>query len=230
MADDTLRVWTHMILCMLAGLLLTLNSSILTIIMQYQALTQKRKAVLFGLDNTLFDHYHSLRYAMSAIPKEYAMLKGHRLEDLIAEYNVALQRSYHRYLSKKILFEETHAIKVRSFSTDLGLAEPSLDEVDDFRAVYKPAYRSNRRGTLGSIETLVRRREYGYFLAIVPNGQMEDQAAKAEAFGIRRLVDRIFTSEETGCCKPDPRIFQFAVGALGTSPDMMHMVGRFCRS
>lgn len=91
--------------------------------------------------------------------------------------------------------------------------------------LYKPSYRGNRRATPGSVETLVRLREHGYRLAIVSDGQIETQAAKAEAIGIRHLVDRIFTSEEGGCCKPNRRIFQFAIEALGASPHMVHMVG-----
>ena len=116
-------------------------------------------------------------------------------------------------------------MKVRSFFAGLGLTEPSRDEVKEFRAIYRLAYRENRRATPGSIETLVRLRERGYHLAIVSNGQIGDQTAKAEAIGIRHLVDRIFTSEEAGCCKPDRRIFQFAIEALDASPDVMLMVG-----
>lgn len=184
-----------------------------------------KKAVVFDLDNTLFDHYHSLRCAMSVVRDKYATLKGHGLEDLIDRYNVALQRAYDRYLAKEISFEDTHVIKVRSFFTELGLTEPSLFEVNKFRTVYKPAYRSNQRATPGSIETLVRLRENGYLLTIISNGQIEEQAAKAEVIGVRHLVDRIFTSEEAGYCKPDRRIFRLAVEALDASPNMTHMVG-----
>ena len=193
--------------------------------MPCQALIQTKKAVVFDLDNTLFDHYHSLRCAMSVVRDKYAILKGHGLEDLIDRYNVALQRAYDRYLGKEISFEDTHVIKVRSLFTELGLAEPSLFEVNEFRTVYKPAYRSNQRATPGSIETLLRLRENGYLLAIISNGQIEEQAAKAEVIGVRHLVDRIFTSEEAGYCKPDRHIFQLAVKALEASRSMTHMVG-----
>lgn len=186
--------------------------------------TRTTKVVLFDLDNTLFDHYHSLRSAISAVQEKYASLAGSKLEDLIARYNAALQRAY-KYLCKEITYEEADAMKVQLFFTVLGLPAPSLEEAREFRAIYKPAYSGNRRATPGSVETLVRLREHGYRLAIVSNGQIEDQAAKAEAIGIRHLVDRIFTSEEAGCCKPNRRIFQFAIEALGASPHMMHMVG-----
>ena len=70
---------------------------------------------------------------MSVVRDKYAILKGHGLEDLIDRYNVALQKAYDRYLGKEISFEDTHVIKVRSFFTELGLAEPSLFEVNEFR-------------------------------------------------------------------------------------------------
>jgi HAD superfamily hydrolase (TIGR01549 family) len=187
--------------------------------------TRTTKVVLFDLDNTLFDHYHSLRSAISAVQEKYASLGGNTLQDLIGKYNAALQRAYDKYLGKEITYEETEAMKVQLFFTDLGLPGPSAEEAREFRATYQPEYRENRRATPGSIETLVRLREHGYRLAIISNGQIEDQADKAEAINIRHLVDRIFTSEEAGCCKPDYRIFQFAIEALGASPTMTYMVG-----
>jgi FMN phosphatase YigB (HAD superfamily) len=59
-------------------------------------------------------------------------------------------------------------------------------------------YRENRRATPGSVETLIRLREHGYYLANVTNGQIEDQAAKAEAIEIRHLVDRIVLLKKLG--------------------------------
>lgn len=77
-----------------------------------------------------------------------------------------------------------------------------------------------------SCRNLVRLRENGYRIAVVTNGQIEDQETKAEAIGIRHLVDRILTSEEAGCCKPDYRIFHTTIEAMVVSPTSpVHMVG-----
>src|SRR5579862_8638622 len=187
--------------------------------------TQTTKVVLFDLDNTLFDQYHSLRSAISAVQEKYASLAGNEQGDLIVRYNAAIQRTYNKCLCKEIAYKEADTVKVQLFFTELGLPEPSPEEVKEFRAVYDPAYERNRRATPGSVETLVRLREHGYRLAIISNGQIEYHAIKAEVIGIRHLIDRIFTSEEAGCYKPDRRIFQFAIEALGASPHMIHMVG-----
>ncbi|POR35134.1 Uncharacterized protein TPAR_04682 [Tolypocladium paradoxum] len=190
--------------------------------------TRTGRVVLFDLDNTLFDHDHSLRSAISAVQEKYACLAGNKPEDLVAKYSAALQRSYDKYLCKKITYGEADAMKVRLFFTELGLPEPSPRRSGS--SVLRTSLRTeeiggNRRATPGSIETLVRLREHGHRLAIVSNGQIEDQEAKAEAIGILHLVDRIFTSEEAGCCKPDRRLFQFVVERLGACPSQTHMVG-----
>jgi FMN phosphatase YigB (HAD superfamily) len=60
--------------------------------------TRTNKVVLFDLDNTLFDHYHSLRSAISAVQEKYASPGGNNLQDLIGKDNAALQRAYDKYL------------------------------------------------------------------------------------------------------------------------------------
>ncbi|KAH7245534.1 HAD-like domain-containing protein [Fusarium tricinctum] len=172
------------------------------------------RVVFFDLDGTLFDHKHSLRLAISAIQKKYTGLVGKGIEDLIDQYNIALQLAYDEYLDK-----------IHLFFSALGLPEPSLDEVREFRDGYKVVYRANRRATPGSIEALSRLREHGYRIAIITNGQIEDQADKAEAIGILNLIERIITSEEAGYRKPDPRIFQYAIEQLGASLHTTYMVG-----
>lgn len=183
------------------------------------------KLILFDLDNTLFDHNHSLHCAISAIQERYPGLADIETQTLIDQYNDSLQQAYDRYLEKLITYEEKDTVKVKLLFQGLGLLEPSSQDVIDFRATYQPAYRASRRATPGSIELLTQLRKLGYVTAIVTNGQTEDQSAKASAIRIRHLVDRIITSEEAGYPKPDRRIFQYAIKQLGGSPDTTYMVG-----
>ncbi|KAL7908554.1 HAD-like domain-containing protein [Trichoderma velutinum] len=183
------------------------------------------KVVFFDLDGTLFDHYHSLRLAISAIQRDYTGFAEKNVDELVDKYNVALQRAYDAYLDNVITYEEADIRKIHLFFASLGLPEPSLDEVKRFRDIYKAVYRKNRRATPGSIEALVWLREHGYRIAIITNGQVEDQAAKVKAIGIQLLIDCIITSEEAGYRKPDRRIFQYAIERLGASLDTTCMIG-----
>ncbi|QYS96939.1 hypothetical protein H0G86_004176 [Trichoderma simmonsii] len=185
----------------------------------------RMKVVFFDLDGTLFDHHHSLRLAITAIQRNYNELKKKEFDELIDKYNFALQRAYDAYLDKAITYEQADVQKIHLFFSSLGLPEPSLDEIQKFRDTYKAVYRKNRRATPGSIEALARLRERGYRIAIITNGQVEDQTAKAKAIGIHHLIDRIITSEEAGYRKPDRRIFQYAIEQLGASLDTACMIG-----
>ncbi|UPK95832.1 hypothetical protein LCI18_006767 [Fusarium solani-melongenae] len=180
--------------------------------------------VFFDLDGTLFDHYHSLCLAITAIQLTYPGFAGKNVEELIDKYIAALQQAYDDYMNKVISYDEADTRKIHLFFTAIGLPEPSLDEAKSFRAGYKAIYRTTRRATPGSIETLLRLRKNGYRICVITNGQTEDQTAKAEAIGIRHLVDRIITSEEAGYRKPDRRIFQYAMKQLGAAPQTI-MVG-----
>ncbi|RGP71348.1 had-superfamily subfamily variant 1 [Fusarium sporotrichioides] len=182
------------------------------------------KVIFFDLDGTLFDHYHSLRLAMNAIQEKYSGL-AENVEELIRLYNTALQQAYDDYLDKVTTYEEADIRKIHLFFAAVDLPEPSLDEVYEFRDAYKAVYRANRRATPGSIETLAWLREHGYRIAIITNGQIEDQTAKAEAIGILHLIKRIVTSEEAGHRKPEPRIFQYAIEQLGAFLHTTYMIG-----
>ncbi|RGP79432.1 had-superfamily subfamily variant 1 [Fusarium longipes] len=183
------------------------------------------KLILFDLDNTLFNHYHSMYCAISAIQQHYPGLRNIPLQKLCHHYNDCLQKSYDRYLQKLISYEDKDIEKLKILFESLNLPEPTPQDVDAFRTIYQPVYRSSRRATSGSIETLTRLRERGFSIAILTNGQIEDQSAKAKAIGVHHLVDRIITSEEAGCPKPDRRIFRYAVDQLGGAFDKTYMVG-----
>ncbi|KAF9772832.1 hypothetical protein IL306_009431 [Fusarium sp. DS 682] len=167
--------------------------------------------ILFDLDNTLFDHYHSLRCAISAVQKKYPGLAETQVSKLVDLYNECLQQAYDRYLEKVITYDETESEKVKLFFQALRLPEPTAQDIKGFRETYKPVYRQNRRATPGSIETLARLRENGYRVGIITNGQTRDQTDKAKAIGIYHLIDCVITSEEA-----DIRIFQHAKAKLSS--------------
>ncbi|KAB5540442.1 HAD-like domain-containing protein [Coniochaeta sp. 2T2.1] len=179
--------------------------------------------VLLDLDSTLFDHHHSLQSAISACQQHFPVLAVHSLPTLTTAYNAALQHAYDRYLAKEITYDETEPLKVGLFFTSLGISTPPT--VQEFRSIYKPVYRASSRATPGAIETLIRLRERGYRLAIVTNGQTEEQQAKAEAIGVLGLVERVFTSQGLGMCKPEGAIFRFAVRQMGVEAERTVMVG-----
>jgi HAD superfamily hydrolase (TIGR01549 family) len=182
-------------------------------------------AILFDLDNTLFDHSHSLHCAILSVRTSYPEFSSFSDRKLITTYHRCLEEAYNSYLRKVITYAEKDIQKIKSFFTELELPEPSVEEIGRFRQKYREAYQANRRATTGSIETLIRLKEAGYKLAIVTNGPIKEQNDKAEAIGVSELVDRVFTSEEVGVAKPDRRVFEFALEGLDVDSGRAFMVG-----
>jgi putative hydrolase of the HAD superfamily len=62
-------------------------------------------------------------------------------------------------------------------------------------------------------------------LALVTNQTTDTQLRKLEALELEPYFTIVVTSEEAGVEKPDPRIFELALEALGVTPDEALMVG-----
>ena len=76
----------------------------------------------------------------------------------------------------------------------------------------------------GSAESLARLRAAGLRLGVVSNsdGRVEEAL---QAAGLRHYFDSVIDSALVGVEKPDPRIFQAALNALGVAPDEALYVG-----
>lgn len=79
--------------------------------------------------------------------------------------------------------------------------------------------------TEGAIRCLELLRASSHTIAIVSNGSTRQQHGKIDAMALRPLVDAVIVSEDLGIKKPDPRIFEAAASATGTSLVGSWMVG-----
>jgi len=76
----------------------------------------------------------------------------------------------------------------------------------------------------GAEETLRALKERGYPLAVVSNWDASLPEI-LEAVGLRRYFDHLAVSALSGVAKPDPRLFQEALRALGVAPEEAVHVG-----
>ena len=78
---------------------------------------------------------------------------------------------------------------------------------------------------LPGAEDLVRYLAEKYPLTIVTNGFVEVQYEKFDKSGLKDCFSHIVLSEEVGCQKPNPRIFEEALRLNGMQADEVVMVG-----
>jgi HAD superfamily hydrolase (TIGR01549 family) len=173
------------------------------------------RAVLFDLDDTLFDHHFCSRSALAAVQTGHACFRALDF--------AALERAHTRFL------DELHAeVMLGRLPLDAAREERfrRLFEAAGVRAdenlarlaatAYRDRYREVRRAVPGAAELLSRIRSRAR-IGIVSNNLLDEQQQKLRACGLDPWIDALVVSEEAGVSKPDPAIFSLALERLADS-------------
>ena len=169
-------------------------------------------SVLFDLDNTLLDRDAGfLRFCQELYHTGGVMSGTHSEEEavaLMAEFDAAGMRS------RQDFFQDV----IRQWP---GVFSSVSQAIDVYLASYPEMLILEPRAR-ALLEDL---REAGVPTAIVTNGGTTMQNSKIDGSGLRGLVDAVVISEEAGVAKPDPRIFEGAVAAIGAVTEESLFVG-----
>jgi len=176
------------------------------------------RAVLFDLDETLFDFSRSEARALSGALAGHGLRPARSVVGVYREINAALWARYRRgTIGQAALARERFRRLLRRLGADPAGA-PELGE----RYL---ALLSRRADLLPGCRRTLRALARRHRLAIVTNGIDRVQRGRLEASGLGALFDVVVTSEGCGFRKPDPRIMQAALTALGVSPREALYVG-----
>jgi HAD superfamily hydrolase (TIGR01549 family) len=182
-------------------------------------------AVLFDLDDTLFDHRHSSREALSVLQQAYPRDLGSVAMDELEVVNLEILNMVHlEVLAGTLTPDEARVKRFGLLLRTYGL-EPSLKELDDVATIYRSSYQLSRRATPGAIHLLHVLRNRGLRTAIVTNNLVDEQMDKLQHCKLLELIDCIVISEEAGYVKPDVRIFERALTRLECDPHEAVMIG-----
>jgi putative hydrolase of the HAD superfamily len=183
------------------------------------------RAVLFDLDDTLFDHRHSSREAISVLQREYYTDIGHVDIDELEIANLDILNSVHvEVLAGTITPDEARMKRFGMLFRKYGLTY-SPERLREVAELYRLHYQSSRRATPGAKSLLRAIRDRGIKTAIISNNLVDEQMDKLEHCELLDLLDSITISEEAGFAKPDPRIFQIALDRLQCEPDEAIIIG-----
>lgn len=177
------------------------------------------RAVLFDLDDTLFDHSTAARSAVARWASERGLVGEE--EQLSSRWRSVSDLHYRRYQAREITFEEQGRERVREFlARDFDVAEAD-EAFDDYRR----HYRMDWRAFPDARPTIERLHADGVVVGVLTNGAREQQALKIERVGLADLRMPLFASSDFPAGKPDPRPFLGACEELGLPPDQVTMVG-----
>lgn len=179
------------------------------------------RAVLFDLDDTLFDHRQSARAALEAVHRvhaadlEFAAFERH--------HGIYLEEMHVEVLAGRIGLDAARRERFRKVFQALGVTlDPAA--TDAVASAYRTGYMTARRALDGAAALLTALRPHAR-IVIVTNNLLEEQQDKLEYCGLAELVDALVASEDVGVSKPDREIFRIALDRAGVRADRAVMVG-----
>lgn len=177
------------------------------------------RAVGFDLDGTLLDH----RGAAGSAIEAWARDRG--VEGAWASTWLALEdRWFPEYLAGRLGFQEQRRVRLRAFTEVSGL-DIDDDALDSQFAGYLDLYQQFWSADPHALDLLVSLKGQGYALAVLTNGERDQQLAKLDALGLRDCVDLVLTLDDVPQGKPHPSAFNVLVDAVGGVPAEVAYVG-----
>ena len=179
------------------------------------------RAVLFDLDDTLFDHRTSARAALAEVHRRHAATVDFARFD--EDHSRHLEELHVEVLAGRMSIDDARRERFRRLFAAVGIAADEA-RIDTIASAYRAGYVGARRVVEGAAALLEAVRPHAR-IAIVSNNLLEEQRGKLHFCGLASLVDELVVSEEVGLSKPDPGIFAVALARLGVGAGEAVMLG-----
>ena len=183
------------------------------------------RAVLFDLDDTLFDHNHATSRATASLRDSEPAFAVWSPEELRRRHSEVLELIHKEVISGRMAIDEARRERFRRLLVDAGGDDAAVGRAAELAAWYRRAYEQNWRAVHGAMELLQALKARGLSVVIVTNNLTSEQELKLRHCAMTDYVDVLITSESAGSAKPDPRIFEVALDAVGVSKAEAVMVG-----
>jgi HAD superfamily hydrolase (TIGR01509 family) len=181
------------------------------------------KAVLFDLDDTLFDHRICARTALAELHRAHVCFQQTAFADFERLHAAFLEELHRKVIAGELSIDDARRARFRRLFDAVG-ESPDDDLVARAAETYREGYVRIRRPVDGAapLLALVKTRAR---VGIVSNNLLKEQEDKLRHCGLDGYVDALVVSEETGVSKPDPAIFEVALQRLDCDPEAAVMVG-----
>ncbi len=184
-------------------------------------MTTELKAVIFDVDDTLFDRDRAQREILRTIVREHPDIFAGIDEEVAADAFVESDSVTFEEFKTGNPVETSRFKRSKTFLNMLGLSEDFSDKITDMYVSAYPLINVQVEGAVRVVTELSAR----FPLGVVSNGFPDVQYKKLETLGIKDFFGCIVLSGELGIKKPDPRIFWEAAGLLGKEPEECLYVG-----
>lgn len=172
------------------------------------------KAILFDIDDTLYDQIIPFREALERV---FPHIKEISAEELFKVRSRHSEVSFRMSLNQEMTMEEMYCYRIRKAFEDFQVTV-SDEEAMAFQKAYEDGQKQLRLSKAME-QALIRCRDRNVVLGVISNGPAYHQRAKARTLGLERFFpeENIIISGEVGIVKPDAGIFRIAEERLGIS-------------
>jgi len=181
------------------------------------------RAVLFDLDDTLFDHQYCSRAALAGVRTMHPAFEGMGADDFERAHSTLLEALHLDVMIGRLDPDVARIERFRRLYQMAGI-EPDAGLSRRAAASYREGFLASRRPISGAVELLAAVRARAR-VGIVSNNLLDEQRDKLAHCGLAPYVDVLVVSEEAGISKPDPGIFATALSRLDSRADDAVMLG-----
>ena len=182
---------------------------------------EQLKALYFDLDHTLWDFETNSALTFKALFIEYDIALD--LHQFLAVYIPNNNMYWKRYREGKIDKETLRFERLKTVFDALNYPATTalIDDLSDAYIQTLPEYNTLFEGAIEMLTAL----KPHYALHIVTNGFQDVQYFKMKHSGLLPFFDTVTDSSSVGVKKPDPKIFEYALGAGQVAPNQAVMIG-----
>jgi HAD superfamily hydrolase (TIGR01509 family) len=168
------------------------------------------KAVLFDVDDTLFDRNLAQRKVLDLIIRQLPDVFNGLEKKRVIEAFLESDRIATEKFNAGAPFEGIRDYRNQIFLRSLGITGDYAHTITELYIRDSPTVKAPVEGAASTVKNLSKRFKVG----VVSNGAPDVQYRKLETMGLRGLFSCIVLLEELGIRKPDPKIFHYALSLL----------------
>ncbi|MGG6230899.1 YjjG family noncanonical pyrimidine nucleotidase [Tenacibaculum sp. SDUM215027] len=179
------------------------------------------KHLFFDLDHTLWDFDRNSKLTFQQIFEEQKItIPIHSFLEVYIPVNLKYWRLYREDKVEKTVLRY-YRLKETFDSLEYVISDDLINQISEDYIRYLPNFNYLFDNAIEVLQYL----ESKYQLHIITNGFEEVQNLKLEKSGIHTFFREIITSECVGVKKPNPKVFEFALGKAGAKAHQSVMIG-----
>ncbi|MDH6112160.1 putative hydrolase of the HAD superfamily [Kitasatospora sp. MAP12-15] len=188
------------------------------------------RAVLFDVDDTLFDYTGAERAAITAqLATEGLQDAFPSADDAVKLWHELMTAQYQRFLDGELTFPEQQLARARAFLATAREGSVAMDDATarEWFTRYQQHYRTAWRAFPDAAPALGALAAAGLRLGIVSNASLASQRPKLREVGLGGFFDGapVVCSDQHGAPKPAASIFHAACAELELAPEQVAYVG-----